>query len=69
MLKRKTIERGESAGMAGGREGKVKDVSMALCRNKETKMDIFNKKGASGAVGKKDHKWGLIMLTMSCCAI
>lgn len=42
--------------MAGGREGKVKDVSMALCQNKETERDIFNKTGASGAVGNNDHK-------------
>lgn len=33
--------------------GKIKDVSMALCLNKETERRIFNKNGASGVVGKK----------------
>lgn len=69
LLKKETIKHGNSAGMAGGKEGKVKDVSMALCPNKETEGNIFSKKGASGVVEKKDYKWGLIMLIVSCCAI
>jgi len=52
-LERETIKHGDSAGLAGGRKRKVKDVSMTLCPNKETEGDFLDKKGPSGIVRKK----------------
>ena len=47
----------------------MKDVSMALCPNKETEGGYFQQKGSKWCSGKKDYKWGLVMLTVNCCAI